>query len=107
VLQPGVDRLAFGLGARQGRSLAGEGGHAALQVTLGEQQRAHQRQDQNQAPHEQRPDRRWRSCPSSHHAARDDRVVDNVLERLEVQATWTSADQRDEQAGHRQHHCAR
>ena len=47
-------RLALGLGAGQRRGLAGEGGDAALEVPLGEEQHAEDGEHQDQQPAEQR-----------------------------------------------------
>ena len=45
-------RLPLGLGAREGRRLAGEGGHAALDAALGEEEDTAETEDQDQAPQE-------------------------------------------------------
>ena len=47
---PRAVRLALGLGAGHGGRLAGERGQSAVELTLGEQQHADQRQDQQECP---------------------------------------------------------
>ncbi len=52
VLDAAGGGLPLGLGAREGRGLAGERGDAGLDPALGEQRDAEQREDQDQAPEE-------------------------------------------------------
>ncbi len=95
-----VQRLGttLGLGAREGRGLAGEGGDPALEAALGEERDPGEREDQQHPPQED-------GGPVDGHGPRgaEEAARGAALGDLEVHADQDGADERGEQAGDGQH----